>query len=77
MGRFATKKVKVSEWPTNSPDLNSIENVQNLLSRAIGHTGKQFQTVANLTNTNEARSCHPSTLKMFETVYHCDKQLKH
>lgn len=38
------QKVPFLEWPANSPDLNPIENLWGLLTRAVFANGRQFKT---------------------------------
>ena len=38
------KKVSILEWPANSPDLNPIENLWGILTRAVFANGRQFRT---------------------------------
>jgi len=37
MEYLATQKFEVMEWPPNSPDLNPIENMWNLLKQRLFH----------------------------------------
>lgn len=41
-------KIPVLEWPANSPDLNPIENLWGILTRAVIANGRQFKTKAEL-----------------------------
>ena len=41
---LAENNIPVLKWPPNSPDLNPIENVWGLLTRAVFANGRQFQT---------------------------------
>ena len=36
------------EWPTKSPDLNSIENVWGYLTKVVYQNGKQYQSAQNI-----------------------------
>lgn len=38
----------VTDWPTRSPDLNSTENLWDILARAIYMTGKHYDSVSSL-----------------------------
>lgn len=42
------EKIKVMDWPAYSPDLNPIENLWGLLSRAVYRNGRQFSTRSDL-----------------------------
>ena len=42
------KKISVLEWPANSPDLNLIENLWGILTRAVFSNGRQFRTKEEL-----------------------------
>lgn len=45
---FETQKVKLLEWPSNSPDLNIMENIWGILVRRVFVNGRQFSTVKQL-----------------------------
>ena len=47
---FTSKNLQVLPWPSRSPDLNPIENVWGLLSRAVYRQGRQFNCKADLKN---------------------------
>ncbi|CAI2328621.1 unnamed protein product [Caenorhabditis sp. 36 PRJEB53466] len=55
---FSSKKIKVLNWPANSPDLNPVGNVWGLLA-------KQFQTVDELKDViwNEWGKLSPTYLE--------------
>ena len=46
---FKQHKVKVLPWPALSPDLNPNENVWGALAKAVYANGRQFNTIAELT----------------------------
>ncbi|GMF33884.1 unnamed protein product [Phytophthora fragariaefolia] len=45
---FADQEVKVLDWPSNSPDLNPIENLWSIMSRRVYRNGRQFDRVSDL-----------------------------
>ena len=40
--------IKTMNWPSKSPDLNPIENVWDMLARAVYSNGRQFENVEEL-----------------------------
>ena len=40
--------IKVLKWPSRSPDLNPIENLWEIITRAVYANGKQFSCVTEL-----------------------------
>ena len=43
-----SNKIPVLDWPTNSPDLNPLENLWGTLTRAVFANGRQFKTKTEL-----------------------------
>lgn len=43
-----SNKIPALEWPANSPDLNPIENLWGMLTRAVFANGRQFKTKEEL-----------------------------
>jgi len=49
------RNIEILDWPSRSPDMNPIENVFGMLSRAVYDEGRQFNTVHEL--TEEIQHC--------------------
>ena len=51
---FQANNIGVLKWPPKSPDMNPVENLWGILVRKIYENGKQYSTVEELKNVNEA-----------------------
>lgn len=47
---FQQKKLPLVKWPSRSPDLNPIEKLWEVLSRAVYKNGKQYNNIEELEN---------------------------
>lgn len=45
---FADNRIPVLEWPTNSPDLNPMENMWAILIRKVYANGRIYETLTEL-----------------------------
>jgi len=45
---FKSNNIEVMDWPARSPDLNPMENLWGILSRAVYKNGKQFSSINEL-----------------------------
>ena len=73
------KNIPILEWPANSPDLNPIENLWGILTRAVYDNRKQFKTKDEL-KTEILKQWDLITkvliLIIFNTLYLSNFQLK-